>query len=79
MRLRAAGGFQPSGHGYCAAGVVYAGAGAGDAGDDGGLQAVDRVGAEAQQAGALGVESGDRSCLLERFQAVVHTHPGNLR
>ena len=46
---------QPSCDSDCSAGVVEVGAGAGDAGDDGGLEAVDRVGAQAQQAGAVGV------------------------
>ena len=44
--------FQPSGDRYRTAGVINVGAGAGDPGDDGSLQAVDGVGPQAQQAGS---------------------------
>ena len=64
--------FQPSGDGYCAADVINVSAGAGDPGDDGVLQAVDRVRSQAQQAGAVGVDSGDSARLLKCFLGAVH-------
>ena len=67
-----AGRFQPPGDGHRAAHLAGVGAGAGYPDDDRRLQPVDRVGADAQQARALSVNSGGRAGLLEGIPGIVH-------
>ena len=65
-------GLQPPGDGYCPADLIGVSAGTGDPGDDGGLQPVDRVGADPQQAGTVGIDPGDRAGPLEDVLGIVH-------
>ena len=67
-----AGRFQPAGDGHCAAHLAGVGAGTGYPGDDRRLEPVDRVGADAQQARALSVDSGGRAGLPENILGIVH-------
>ena len=64
--------FQPSGDGHRPAHLAGVGAGTGHPDDDRRLQPVDRVGADAQQARALGVYSGGSAGLLESILGIVH-------
>ena len=65
-------GLQPPGDRYGPADLAGVGAGAGYPGDDGGLQPVDRVGADPEQAGAGGVDPGDGAGPLEDVPGIVH-------
>ena len=65
-------GFEPSGDGDGLAHLVGVSTGTGYPGNDGGLQAVDRVGAETQQARAVGVYADSSAGSVERILRVVH-------
>ena len=65
-------GLQPAGDGYGPAHLTGVSAGTGHPGDDGSLQPVDGIGADAQQAGTGGIDPGDRAGPLEYVPGIVH-------
>jgi hypothetical protein len=69
---RITGRFQPPGDSYYPSHMAGVSAGTGHPGDDRGLQPVDRVGADTQQARALGVQPGDGAGPLEYVVGIVH-------
>ncbi len=65
-------GFEPSGHVHGLAYLLGISTGTGYPGNDGGLQAVDRVGADSQQARTMWIYSDSSAGPVEHILRVVH-------